>query len=74
MTAIAHTPAGAWTRAHRATLTIVALTLALAAALVILGLRLAAGGPSSPVVGTGNSPVLQSVDDACMLARPGQPC
>jgi hypothetical protein len=74
MTATAHTHPGAWTRAHRAALTIVALTLALAAALVILGLRLAAGDPSSPVVGTGSTAVLHSVDNGCMLARPGQPC
>lgn len=74
MTASAHTHAGAWTVAHRVALTIAALALALATVLVILGLRLAAGGPSIPVVGTGHTAVLHSVDNGCMLARPGHPC
>jgi len=74
MTATAHHPAGAWTHAHRAALTIVALTVALAAALVVLGLRLSAGGPSTPVVTTGTTAVLQSVDDGCAVVPVGRPC
>jgi hypothetical protein len=73
MTATAHHPA-AWTRAHRAALTIVALTVALAAAITILGLRLAAGGPSTPAVDTGTTAVLQSVDNGCAVAGVGEPC
>jgi hypothetical protein len=74
MTATAHHPAGAWTHAHRAALTIVALAVALAAALAILVVRLAAGGPSTPAVDAGTSAVLQSVDDGCTVAQAGRPC
>jgi hypothetical protein len=48
--------------------------LELVAALVILGLRLAAGAPPTPVVTAGSTAVLPPVDDGCTLARPGQPC
>ena len=74
MTATAHHPVGAWTHAHRAALTIVVLTVALAAALVVLGLRLSTGGPSTPVVTTGTTAVLQSVDDGCAVVPVGRPC
>lgn len=66
-------PAHGWARAHRAALAIVLLTIALAAAVSLLAVRLATGSPPVPATSVSGVP-LHAISDGCRDAGPGQPC
>jgi hypothetical protein len=73
MTATVHTPSRGWVRAHLAALTIVLLSIALAASLSLLVVRLTSGATPIPVT-TVSGGDIQPTDNGCQVARPGQPC
>jgi hypothetical protein len=73
MSATVHVPARSWARAHRAALAIIILSLALAASLSMLAVRLVSHAvPVSPASVTHVH--LNPTDNGCQVARPGQPC
>jgi hypothetical protein len=74
MSVTASTPRSTWAAAHRAVLVFVVLTIALAAALGTIAARTVFA--SDPVTTTGvDSPVdLDTIDDGCQLALPGNAC
>ena len=76
MTATAHAPSHGWVRTHVAALTIILLSIALAASVTLLVVRLTTSSSPVPVTTVsdeGGKP-LPPVDNGCQIARPGQPC
>lgn len=75
MTATTHPHTTDWARAHLAFLAVIVLTLALAATVGVLAVRLASGSGSAVTtsVTTGGAP-LNPIDDRCAMVRAGQPC
>jgi hypothetical protein len=62
-----------WARIHRAALAIIILSMALAASLGLLAVRLVNGAvPAAPA--SVSDVHLQPTDNGCQLARPGRPC
>jgi hypothetical protein len=75
MSATVHAPVRSWARIHWATLVIIVLSMALAAALAVLSVNLV--NRAVPVLTTTHSAPtgpLQPTDNGCQVARPGQPC
>jgi hypothetical protein len=74
MSATAHTDPLHWARIHRAVLTVVVLSMALAAAVALL-LTTRLTTTSAPVPATSVSHgQLTPTDNGCQIARPGQAC
>ena len=73
MSATVHIPSRSWASVHRAALVIIVLSLALAASLGLLAARLVSSAvPVAPASVVGVH--LQSTDNGCQFARPGQAC